>query len=332
MKSFIQVLLWSKQYGFQGAIATLCMLTAEIACTDHPMESPAVVSADYDSAVFETLQKFKRHHVLAMGEQHWNVEQHDFLKALITHRDFTAHVRHIVVEFGNALYQAELNQYLNLESDDSTVIRKALTTGSQVTAWDGVVYENFFRNVRRRNADLAEGERIIIFLGEPPIDWSTIHNGEEFMTWYERNGRTAFMDSLNKMIVSMGNPMLWIAGTGHVRRRGDNAPTERGTYRTGIYNRETQPPLHALLPKKRARLIDFLNDSSILALSTEDGRLADGFDGYYYLKPYQQLTTCGKMPGLYRDEQLRAEIQRRWNILRDAGVVNGAISSSYFNE
>jgi hypothetical protein len=57
------------------------ILTLGMACTDNQGQAVVDISSDYDSAVVETLIKYKDYETLAIGEQHWNVEQHEFLKA-----------------------------------------------------------------------------------------------------------------------------------------------------------------------------------------------------------------------------------------------------------
>src|SRR5688500_9820562 len=120
LRNFIQSLL--KCNSTQGVMPRpalfFCVLTIGMSCTDSPLrtdvpDEPLVENFGYDSVVAETIQKLNHHNVLAIGEQHWNVEQHEFLKALISHPEFYAHARDIVVEFGNALYQEAVSEYLN---------------------------------------------------------------------------------------------------------------------------------------------------------------------------------------------------------------------------
>ena len=60
-------------------------------------------------AVNYILKKFEGHSLVAMGEAHGLIQQHDFLHELISDPRF-AEIGNVIVEFGNGRYQEEVDK------------------------------------------------------------------------------------------------------------------------------------------------------------------------------------------------------------------------------
>src|SRR5262245_12082316 len=63
-------------------------------------------------AVEGIIDAFARFPIVALGELHWSLDEHEFIAALVKHPAFADKVNDIVVEFGNAKYQPVMDRYI----------------------------------------------------------------------------------------------------------------------------------------------------------------------------------------------------------------------------
>lgn len=119
------------------------------------------------------LDTFRTHDVVALSEgNHGNEQGHAFRLALIREPRFAAAVNDIVVEFGNAHYQAVIDRFVQGEQVAYEELRKVWQdTTQRGTVWDRPIYEEFYRAVRDVNATLAVERRLRVLLGDTPMDW-----------------------------------------------------------------------------------------------------------------------------------------------------------------
>jgi hypothetical protein len=119
------------------------------------------------------LDAFKTHEVVALSEgNHGNEQGHAFRLALIRDPRFAAAVNDIVVEFGNAHYQAVVDRFVQGEPVAYEELRKVWQdTTQRGTVWDRPIYEEFYRAVRDVNAALPAERRLRVLLGDTPMDW-----------------------------------------------------------------------------------------------------------------------------------------------------------------
>ena len=68
------------------------------------------------------LAAFRQNRLVGISEVHGLQEEHDFLVRLVSDDRFAAAVRNIMVEFGNALYQAEMDRYISGENVPETEV------------------------------------------------------------------------------------------------------------------------------------------------------------------------------------------------------------------
>jgi hypothetical protein len=74
-------------------------------------------------AVEGIIEVFDRFPLVALGEIHWCLTEHEFIAALIKHPAFASKVNDIVVEFGNAKYQPLMDRYIAGETVARTELR-----------------------------------------------------------------------------------------------------------------------------------------------------------------------------------------------------------------
>jgi len=87
-------------------------------------------------------------------------------------------------------------------------------TVAQDPTLEGVGYQTFFAVVRAVNLSLAPDLRIRVLLGEPPIDWSSIHTREAWQRIYAQREEHA-AKVIVREILDRGKKALVIYGTAH---------------------------------------------------------------------------------------------------------------------
>jgi hypothetical protein len=142
-------------------------------------------------------------------------QEEDFYAALIRDKRFAEDVGNVVVEFGDASQQDTLDRYLAGEDVPYDQLRRVW---SDTVGWIPTVtalgYINFYAQVRHVNLGLPPEHRIHIWLGDPPIDWSTIKTNEEFLPYLnERNQYPA--EIIKTQILAKNRKALVIYGTFH---------------------------------------------------------------------------------------------------------------------
>ena len=152
-------------------VALLC-----VAATDGLADSQPVVPphpAVPIEPITGILEMFQTHDVVALSEgNHGNEQGHAFRLALVRDPRFAVAVNDIVVEFGNAHYQAIIDRFVQGEAVAYEELRKVWQdTTQRGTVWDRPIYEEFYRAVRDLNATLPVERRLRVLLGDTPMDW-----------------------------------------------------------------------------------------------------------------------------------------------------------------
>lgn len=138
--------------------------------------SPSAPSAPVvQPAIDGILAAFTQRPIVGLGDEHGVAQQQDFYAALVRDPRFARDVGNVVVEFGGALHQAVIDRYVAGEAVPYLELRKVWTdTVGWVPTVRHIGFVNFFAQVRAVNQTLPPAARIKVWLGEPPIDWSTI--------------------------------------------------------------------------------------------------------------------------------------------------------------
>jgi len=153
-------------------VAFLCAAGTNSLADAQP-EIPAIPAVPIEP-ITGILEMFQTHDVVALSEgNHGNEQGHAFRLALIRDPRFAAAVNDIVVEFGNAHYQAVIDRFVQGEPVAYEELRKVWQdTTQRGTVWDRPIYEEFYRAVRDVNAALPVARRLRVLLGDPPVDWA----------------------------------------------------------------------------------------------------------------------------------------------------------------
>jgi hypothetical protein len=171
----------------------------------------SVVRPAFDG-IFEAFQMYP---LVGLGETHRRAQEIDFYTELIRDPRFAGDVGNVVVEFGGAAHQGIIDRYVAGENVPYLELRKVWT---DTVGWTGVVpsmgYQLFYYQVRQANLTLPPQNRIRVWLGEPPIDWSQIKTHADWEKLDRlRNSHAAGL--IESEILARGKKALVIYGADH---------------------------------------------------------------------------------------------------------------------
>jgi len=164
------------------------------------------------------IDAFGSHQLVAVADPHGNEQVHAFRLSLIRDPTFAAVVNDIVVEFGSARYQDRMDRFVRGEAVSDELLREIWqNTTVPNFGWDRPIYEEFFRAVRAVNASRPRSQQLRVLLGDPPIDWDTVHSADALMKWNsERDTNPARL--VEREVLGKGRRALVIYGGGHFFR------------------------------------------------------------------------------------------------------------------
>lgn len=177
-------------------------------------EERSVVQPAAD-AVFSA---FDEHPLVGISDYHGLAQEVEFYERMIRDPRFAQDIGNVVVEFGGAARQDVIDRYVNGEAVPYAELRQVWT---DTVGWQPTViylgYAHFFAQVREVNLELPPQKRIRVWLGEPPIVWSTIHTRAEFASFENlRDSHAARLIVDN--ILEQNKKALVIYGGGHFGR------------------------------------------------------------------------------------------------------------------
>lgn len=194
------------------ALATI-LASAELAQASTDRPEPAIRPAL--DGIFEA---FDSHPLVGIGEAHQVAQILDFYRDIVQDPRFAQEVGNVVVEFGGAAYQDVIDRYVAGETVPYAELRKVWTeTVGWVPAVPSEGYARFFGYVRQTNLMLPPEQRIRVWLGEPPIDWSEIDTTEEYRAIAATRDSHA-AEVILKNILAENRKALVIYGGGHLER------------------------------------------------------------------------------------------------------------------
>jgi hypothetical protein len=124
------------------------------------------------------------------GETHGNKQEYEWLRSLIAMPEFADQVDDIVMEFGNSLYQPEVDRYISGEDIPLDQVQGAwLDTVASVGA-PSPVYASLYRAVREANMRRHGQHQMRVLCGDPNIDWKKITTGTEVWPYLSRRDQS----------------------------------------------------------------------------------------------------------------------------------------------
>jgi len=126
---------------------------------------------DFSDVNNEVIALFKKYPIVAIGEGfHNSALTAEWLESLIYEKDFSKNVRNIVVEFGTSKYQSVMDDFVLGKNVPDSLLKKCWRNTTQMFLWDNPIYENFFREIKKINADLPTKQKIRILLADLPFE------------------------------------------------------------------------------------------------------------------------------------------------------------------
>lgn len=191
----------------------LAIGTCSLSVAQVPSDSPQPVPAT--KAI---IAAFERVPIVAIADLHGLQQNHDFIASLVRDPDLPNKINDIVVEFGNAKYQAIIDRYTNGDNvpiaELRQVWRNTIGAGNNPST-DAPIYPRFFATVREVNRSLPAPRRLRVLLGDPPIDWSKVKDRKDIFFWGSQRD-SHFAEVVEKQVLSKGRKALLIAGGYHL--------------------------------------------------------------------------------------------------------------------
>jgi hypothetical protein len=178
----------------------------------QPVAPKPAVPVDPIAAI---LDAFRSHEIVALGDAHGTAQAQVFLKSLVRDPRFPATVNDIVVEFGNARYQALVDRFVtgaDVPPDSLRQVWRNTTVANEIP-----VDEEFFTTVRAVNTALPPGRGLRVLLGDPPIDWAEVRDRADHFRWLAlRDSYPAALIQLE--VLARGRRALLVYGQLHYQR------------------------------------------------------------------------------------------------------------------
>jgi hypothetical protein len=219
----IRSLAVAKQSSWRLAAAALALpaivAAGALSATEaraQPIAQPSSVKTT--AAATALLNGFRHHRIVALGLAHGLRQEEDFVIGLLRHPRFAAMVDSIVVEFGNARFQALADRYV-AGGDVSPKALGPVWRDAIGYAPDGVVDEapaHFFAGVRRLNQTLPSERRIRVALGDPAFDFRTLHRRRDIDA--AGRSRDRVFAAVTEREARHGRHVLLLSGFMHLAR------------------------------------------------------------------------------------------------------------------
>lgn len=167
------------------------------------------------SAVDGILMAFQDHPLVGLGDFHGLAQEEDFYASLIRDKRFAKEVGNVVVEFGDAAQQDTIDRYVSGEYVPYEQLRKVWEDNvGWIPTVTALGYIDFYAQLRAVNLGLPPDQRIHVWLGDPPIDWSRINTHKDFFALLvQRNTYPA--EIINSQILAKKKKALVIYGAFH---------------------------------------------------------------------------------------------------------------------
>jgi hypothetical protein len=285
------------------------------------------------------IDAFRTRPLVAVADPHGNEQAHAFRLALIRDPRLAGVVNDVVVEFGTARYQDVMDRFISGQDVAYTALRRVWEDTTQIEfEWDLPIYEEFLRAIRAVNATRPLEQRVRVVLGDPPMDWESIHSSDEYlarMTTLNRDEHA--VEVIRREVLAKHRRALVIYGGQHLLRKnaipGANDEWARGLVaqleRPGIasfftIDPEIRIPLTpgqpdvAHWPKPSLALIQgtVLGQLRFTAPAQRLVRFEEEFDAVVYLGEPGDMTTSNIGRARCEDAEYMRMRQARLSLLR----------------
>jgi hypothetical protein len=334
-----------------ATIPFVLLISQLVAQQPRPAAMPLPTVMPANDGIFAA---FKSHALVALGDYHGLAQEEDFFGQLVRDPRFATDVGNVVVEFGDAAEQETIDRFV---AGDEIPYEQLRRVWANTAGWSPTVtslgYLNFFAEVRAVNSHLLPNQRIHIWLGDPPLDWSKVNSRADLSHVADRNQYPA--EIIKSNLLAKNKKGLIIFGLGHLSGPGSLATLVETSYPGSLFvvtpyfgfvqqscsdvfeqTLKTWPSPALATPVRGTMLQGALQqagchitDSSDFSFGptvTEADKAATiarseskvsalSGDALLYLGPAITLTLSPLSPDLYLDQAFRKEIARRFQIM-----------------
>jgi hypothetical protein len=193
-----------------------------LACTFLAL-LPVVCSAQANGqpkpqdAVSAMIWLFRTRNIVMFGEVHDSKQEYEWLCKLVNTPKFADHVDDIVVEFGNALYQNDVDRYVAGNDVPFDQAQKAWRNMIASVTPVSPVYGWLYQAVRESNLERHGKHQIRLLMGSPPGDWDKIKTAQDLAP-FEAEREQWYMHVVKDEVLARHHHALLIMGVGHFLR------------------------------------------------------------------------------------------------------------------
>jgi len=163
------------------------------------------------------LEAFESHELVMFGEWHGNKQEYDWLRSMVATPEFADRVDDIVMEFGNSLYQAEVDRYVAGETIPVGQVEGAWLNTVGSLGPPSPVYASLYKAVREVNIQRRGQHQMRILCGDPNIDWKHITKGSEVWPYLSRRDES-YTEVVEHEVIQKHHHALLIMGALHFLR------------------------------------------------------------------------------------------------------------------
>ncbi len=199
-------------------ILMLCFLTVlqQIAMAQNIAEPKP------EDATRAIIQLFNHHDIVMFGEIHSSKQEYEWLCKLVKAPGFSDHVDDVVVEFGNALYQKDVDRYVAGDHVPFGQVQKAWRNIIASVPPVSPVYGWLYQAVRDANLQRRGRHRVRLLMGSPPGDWDKIKTAQDLAP-YEAEREQWYLHVVKDKVLAQHHRALLIMGAMHFLRGSDLA-------------------------------------------------------------------------------------------------------------
>ena len=167
------------------------------------------------------LDAARTHNVVALGlGRHNNLQGHAFLMQLLRDRRLPGVLNDVVIECGNARYQAMTDEFVLAGGavPDATLRTAWQNTTQPHAGCDTGLAEEIYRTLREINASLEPRRRVRLLLGDPPIDWDSPTRTQDRSRFMEARDSHP-VEVIKREVLSHKRRALIVYGQMHLQRK-----------------------------------------------------------------------------------------------------------------
>jgi hypothetical protein len=182
--------------------------------------SIAAAAAGTDARTRRTIaalaRQFDTHALIMLGELHRGKETHAFLQRMLHDPRFICRADDVVVEFGNSRLQPLADAYAAGDALSEAQLRSLWRETAVPLTWNAPMYAQVYETLRDINRRHLCTHAVRIVLGDPPLDWSAIHDAKEYAVFDKRDESYAAV--VEREVLAKHHHALLIAGRLHAMK------------------------------------------------------------------------------------------------------------------